>query len=85
MTEMLSFVKNKDYSNLINFLVTEISYLRNAGADFAVIASNTPHVVFDEVSKLSSIPLLSIVEATAQKAVSLKLKKLLLKGTRNHS
>ena len=81
MTKMLSFVKNKNYANLIDFLVTEIGYLRNAGADFAVIASNTPHVVFDEVNKLSSIPLVSIVEATAQKAVSLNLKKLLLIGT----
>ncbi|MDA3941161.1 MAG: amino acid racemase [Spirochaetia bacterium] len=61
--------------------IAGIISLRDAGADFAVIASNTPHIVFDEVDKLSPLPLLSIVEATAQKAATLKLKKLLLIGT----
>ena len=40
--------------------------LRCAGADFAVIACNTLHVVFDAVQQRSPIPLLSIIDATAE-------------------
>jgi aspartate racemase len=39
--------------------------LRLAGADFGLIATNTMHIVFDEVQDAVHMPLLSIVEATA--------------------
>jgi aspartate racemase len=47
-----------------------------------LIAANTPHVVFDEVSSRSPIPLLSIVEATCEAAKALSLKRPGLFGTR---
>jgi len=81
MSEMLSYVASKDYTTLIALLLKGINDLRSAGADFAVIASNTPHVVFNEVQEKSPIPLISIVEATALKARFLNLKRLLLIGT----
>jgi aspartate racemase len=40
--------------------------LRTAGADFGIIATNTMHIVFDEVQKAVRMPLLSIVDATAE-------------------
>jgi aspartate racemase len=40
--------------------------LRAAGADFGIIATNTMHIVFDEVQKAVRMPLLSVVEATAE-------------------
>ena len=52
-----------------------------AGADFAFIAANTPHLVFDEVQRRSSIPLLSIVRATSDYAKALGLRKVGLFGT----
>jgi aspartate racemase len=52
-----------------------------AGADFGLIAANTPHLVFDEVQHRSGIPLLSIVRATADHAKAHGLKKLGLFGT----
>ncbi|MDA3810442.1 MAG: amino acid racemase [Spirochaetaceae bacterium] len=81
MTEMLSYVVKKDYPALINLLVTGMKDLQKSGADFAVIASNTPHVVFDEVNNQSPIPLISIVDSTIQRALDSELKKLLLIGT----
>jgi aspartate racemase len=63
-------------------LVVEIERLARAGADFAVLAANTPHIVFDELQRRSAIPLLSIVEATRDKAQSLGLKRVGLFGTR---
>jgi aspartate racemase len=39
--------------------------LRAAGADFGIIATNTMHIVFDEVQKAVRMPL-SVVDATAE-------------------
>lgn len=63
-------------------LVIEIDRLARAGADFGALAANTPHIVFDELHRRSSIPLVSIVEATCDKARSLGLKRVALLGTR---
>ena len=67
---------------VIDFLVSEIERLERAGADFALIAANTPHLVFDELKKRVRIPMLSIVEATADAAVAAGLRRLALFGTR---
>src|SRR5437764_5893647 len=46
------------------YLRTEVERLAHAGASFGIISANTPHIVFDEVQAASTIPLISIVEAT---------------------
>jgi aspartate racemase len=43
-----------------------LEQLRTAGADFGIIATNTMHIVFDEVQKAVRMPLLSVVDATAE-------------------
>jgi aspartate racemase len=43
-----------------------LEQLRTAGADFGIIATNTMHIVFDEVQAAVRMPLLSIVDATAE-------------------
>ena len=65
MTEMLSYVASKDWDPLVDMLLRAIQNLANAGADFAAIASNTPHIVFDKVQEKSVLPLVSIIEATS--------------------
>lgn len=82
MTPMLRLLADKDFGGLTALLTEAVASLSRAGADFAFIASNTPHIVFKEVQKASPIPLLSIVEATRNEAERLKLKKLALLGTR---
>ena len=82
MNEMLSYVLNKDDDALIDMLVSAVEDLANAGADFAAIASNTPHIVFDEVQKRSKIPLISIVEETCRFAKSKGCVKAVVIGTR---
>jgi aspartate racemase len=59
-----------------------IQSLHRAGADFALIASNTPHLFFDELKAKSPIPLLSIVEATCDEVARQRLDKAGLFGTR---
>ena len=67
---------------VIDWLLKAAGSLHRAGADFAVIGANTPHIVFSEVSALSPIPLLSIVEETCQVVRNLDFKKVGLLGTR---
>lgn len=82
LTELLEILESKALDRLADWLLSRIEALQRAGAEFAAIASNTPHVVFDEVAKRSHLPLISIVEATCAKAESLGVKRLGLMGTR---
>jgi aspartate racemase len=63
-------------------LAERCELLRNSGADFGAIASNTPHRVFEQVQRGTALPLLSIVEAARDHAVRLGVQKLCLLGTR---
>jgi aspartate racemase len=67
--------------SLADYLASGLDPLVRGGADFAFIAANTPHLVFDELQRRSPIPLLSIVRATVDRAAALGLKKLGLFGT----
>ena len=78
----LDFMEANDLSGMADYLVEGIGKLARAGANFGIISANTPHIVFDEVASKSSIPLISIVEATRSAAKSKNLKRLALFGTR---
>jgi len=54
-----------DRPGLVRYLLDSIRRLERAGCDFAAMAANTPHIVFDELAAASPIPLLSIVECCA--------------------
>ena len=69
-------------AELSEYLVAEVQRLARAGADFGLISANTPHIVFDEVRRQVSIPLLSIVEATCEAVRALGMKRVGLLGTR---
>lgn len=81
MTEMLSYVSCQDWDALVDLLLNSIKNLAKAGVEIAAIASNTPHIVFDEVQKQSALPLISIVEETCKYAQSKKCKKVVVIGT----
>ena len=82
MTEMLMLVSNNDWEGLTNMLLHAIKALSVSGADFAAIASNTPHIVFDRVRRLSDLPLISIVEATCKHAQINRINNPVIIGTR---
>lgn len=82
LNELMEIVKSKDWLRLADWLLEKIYALHRAGAAFAVIASNTPHIVFDKVKAKSPLPLLSIVEATCNKARSMRLQNVGLMGTK---
>lgn len=71
-----------DRPGLVVYLTEAVETLARAGAGVGFFAANTPHIVFDEVQRRVSIPLVSIVEATGQAAASLGLRRVGLLGTR---
>ena len=56
--------------------------LRSAGAEFLVIATNTMHIVADEIEAAAGIPVLHIADPTADAAIAAGATKLGLMGTR---
>jgi aspartate racemase len=81
LSEFLRLMKIKAYDSIVDLLLDKITALQRAGADFAAITANTPHLLFDEIRAKSPLPLISIVEATCQEAVRLNLKRPGLLGT----
>src|SRR3982074_2055026 len=77
-----ALITANDLAGVTKYFVDEIGKLAKAGADFGLIAANTPHIVFDDVQKESPIPLLSIVRASGAAAKERRLKTLGLFGTR---
>ncbi|MGY5810197.1 aspartate/glutamate racemase family protein [Rhizobium sp. LEGMi198b] len=73
---------NKDYDGLVTYLMKGIDNLIAAGAEVIALTGNTPHIVFDELQEQSSVPLVSIVEATRDEAKRQNLSKVGLLGTR---
>jgi aspartate racemase len=82
MKQMLDLIGAKRLPETIQYLKGEIDKLARAGADFGVLASNTPHLVFDDLQAVSPIPLISIVKATCERASELGFKRVGLFGTR---
>jgi aspartate racemase len=81
MKMMLDLIGANDLIGVTDYLVGEVEKLRQAGAAFGLLASNTPHIVFDDIQARSSIPLTSIVEATCATAQGLGLNRVGLFGT----
>jgi aspartate racemase len=82
LKKMLDLVAANELAQLTGYLVGEVHRLARAGADLGLLASNTPHIVFDELRRRSPIPLVSIVEAACEAAKALGLKRVGLFGTR---
>jgi aspartate racemase len=82
MKTIVDLITANEWVKVTESLVGEIQKLAKAGAQCGLLAANTPHAVFDEISCQSPIPLVSIVEATCEAANASALKKLGLFGTR---
>jgi aspartate racemase len=82
LSSLMRILEAKEWDNLTDWLCEKVVALHKAGADFAVIGSNTPHIVFDKVRSRSPIPMLSIVEETRNNAQKRGFRKLGLLGTR---
>ncbi len=81
MSEFIGLIRAEKYEQATAYLTERIERLKQAGADFAVLSANTPHQLFDQLREKSTIPLISIVEATCEEAKKRGLKRAGLIGT----
>ena len=79
---MLGALGRGELDAVAEMMVLELERLARAGAGVALLAANSPHVVFDRVVARSPLPLVSIVEATRDHAQRLGVERLALFGTR---
>jgi len=80
--EFISSMESGNLPEATDLLCQATNSLASAGADFVIMASNTPHLVFNEVAAKSPIPLLSIVDETGKAARKLGFTRVGLFGTR---
>lgn len=82
MYNIFKFISEDRLDNLIEYVAGAANKLEEIGADFVVISANTPHIVFNEVRQKVTVPMISIVEATNDKADELGLQNVGLLGTK---
>lgn len=82
LAELFELVEAERWEWLTYMLKSKLMSLRNAGANFAAISANTPHIVFDRLSAQSPLPLISIVEVTLEAAKKMGVRKVGLLGTK---
>ncbi len=80
--QMLDLIGASKLPEVTEYLLRELERLARAGADFAALAANTPHIVFDALCARSPVPLISIVQVTCEAARAKGLKRVSLFGTR---
>jgi aspartate racemase len=82
MQRIVQMFEAGEMQKLTHAFAAELQKLHRAGVDFALLAANTPHLVFDDLQRQSPLPLISIVEATCEAAKARGLKRVGLFGTR---
>ncbi|KGA23841.1 aspartate racemase [Pectobacterium brasiliense] len=80
--DVLTLCRNQNYTALVDYLMDGINNLTAAGVDVVALTGNTPHIVFDELQKRATVPLVSIIESTRDDALRLGVTKAGLLGTR---
>ena len=73
--------EKKDWKGFANLFVSSIRALHSAGAEVAAISANTAHIVFDEVSAQSPIPVIGLIDETCKYARTHVCKKAVVFGT----
>jgi len=82
LRRMIDLITANELAAVTEYVLDAIEKLARAGSDFALLASNTPHLVFDELRARSPLPLISIVETACAEAETLRMKRVGLFGTR---
>lgn len=79
--EVLQLCSEEKYDELTKYLMNAINNLVSSGADFVALSANTPHIVFNRLKEKSTVPMVSIIEATRDEAIRQNKRKLGLLGT----
>lgn len=80
--DLSGHARAKDWDGVAELITREGEKLEKAGADFFIVCANTLHKIAEDVLSKVRIPMLHIVEATAESIEKKGLKKVSLLGTR---
>lgn len=81
LAEIYDLVDNKQWDEFAARFVRSIKSLAAGGAEFAAMAANTAHIVFDAVRSQSPLPLVSLVEETSKAARAKGCRRIIVFGT----
>ena len=76
------WMEREDWESMELELAKGLRALHGAGADFAVIATNTMHNLYEKLDRWNIVPLLSLVDATAAEVKMAGIKRVGLIGTK---
>jgi aspartate racemase len=79
--EFINWQNQERWDHAAKKMIEIFNILENAGANFGLIATNTMHIVLDKVQSKVAIPILSIIESTAEVINQEKVKTIGLLGT----
>lgn len=79
--EVDSLMRENRWLDLSEKLVRSAIRLEKAGADLIVICTNTMHKMVNEIEKETKVPILHIIDPTAEAAIKADIKKIGLLGT----
>ena len=82
LKRIIGWMSAGELDKVTDYIAEEFEKLQRAGVDFAALTTNTVHIVFDELQQRTTLPLISTVEATCERAESLGFKSVGLFGTR---
>jgi aspartate racemase len=77
-----AFVRNEQWEDAANYLVDKALRIERGGADFLIIGSNTMHRVAPQITAAITIPLIHIVDVTAEAILKQGLKTVGILGTK---
>ncbi|RLF41504.1 MAG: aspartate racemase [Thermoplasmata archaeon] len=75
-------LNDEKWEDVAKILIDASKRIEKAGADFILICANTLHKIVDDIQENISIPILNIIEVTAEKIKEQGIKKVGLIGTR---
>ena len=81
LDEMYHLAATKAWPAFTDRLADSIETLAAGGAEFAAMAANTAHIVFDDLSARSPLPLISLVEETCKRARDEGCRRVVIFGT----
>lgn len=81
LAEIVAHQSVGDGDRVVEILSDALEKLRGAGAQVGALTANTPHIFFERIQSQTSLPLISIVDATVRRACDLDVKRALLLGT----
>src|SRR5579872_682082 len=75
-------VIKQDWTGLAKVILESIQILKNAGADFIIIPSNTPHYAIDIIQNQSPLPVLNLIELVVEECSNKKYNQVAVLGTK---